>query len=65
MSLLALCYPKLAPEDQRFNAEFRGRYDLPFRDVVQLHFTMVFQVSDLAESVFSERVARAAAGSAV
>ena len=64
MSLLALCYPKLAPEDQRFIAEFRARYDLPYRDVVQPHFTMVFQVRDLAEPVFSERVARVAANSA-
>ena len=34
-----------------------------YRDVVQPHFTMVFQVRDLAETVFSERVARAAASS--
>ena len=64
MSLLALCYPKLAPEDQRFIAEFRAHHDLPYRDVVRPHFTMVFQVRDMAEPVFSEQVERVAANSA-
>lgn len=60
MSLLALCYPELSADDRRFVGEFRDRYDLAYRDVVRPHFTMVFQVQDLAESTFSEHVARAA-----
>ena len=64
MSLLALCYPELSAEDRRFVDEFRERYDLAYRDVVRPHFTMVFQVQDLAEPPFSEHVARIAKRSA-
>ena len=60
MSLLALCYPKLRAEDQLFIDGFRDRHDLAYRDVVRAHFTMVFQVRDLAEPVFTEHVARVA-----
>jgi 2'-5' RNA ligase len=64
MSLLALCYPKLGAEDQRFIDEFRDRHDHAYRDVVRAHFTIVFQVRDLAEAVFAEHVASVAATSA-
>ena len=64
MSLLALCYPKLSAEDRRFIDEFRDRHDLAYRDVVRPHFTMVFQVRDVAESTFSKHVARIARASA-
>jgi 2'-5' RNA ligase len=57
MSLLALCYPKLPVEDQRFIDDFRNRHDHTYRDVVKPHFTMVFQVRDLSEPMFSEHVA--------
>jgi 2'-5' RNA ligase len=60
MSLLALCYPKLNAADQRFIDDFRHQHDHPYRDVVRPHFTMVFQVHDLAEPEFSEHVARVA-----
>src|SRR5687768_15056856 len=60
MSLLALCYPKLSATDQRFIDDFRHQHDHAYRDVVRTHFTMVFQVHDLAEPVFSEHVARVA-----
>jgi 2'-5' RNA ligase len=64
MSLLALCYPKLRAEDQRFIDGFRDRHDHAYRDVVRAHFTIVFQVRDLAEAVFTEHVACVAATSA-
>ena len=64
MSLLALCYPKLRVEDQRFIDGFRDRHDQAYREVVRAHFTMVFQVRDLAESVFAEHVAHVAERSA-
>ena len=58
MGLLALCYPKLTVGDQRFIDEFRHRHDHIYRDVVRPHFTMVFQVHDVTEPVFSEHVSR-------
>jgi 2'-5' RNA ligase len=64
VSLLALCFPKLRVEDQRYVDEFRDRHDHAYRDVVRAHFTMVFQVRDLAEPVFTEHVACIAEGSA-
>jgi 2'-5' RNA ligase len=60
MSLLALCYPKLSPEDQRFVDEFRDRHDHAYRNVVKPHFTMVFQVHDVSATVFTEHVERVA-----
>jgi len=63
MSLLALCYPKLSAEDQRFVDDFRDHHDHAYRDVVKPHFTMVFQVRDLAQPTFSEHVARVAEAS--
>lgn len=63
-SLLALCYPRLRVEDQRFIDGFRDRHDQAYREVVRPHFTMVFQVRDLAESMFAEHVARVAERSA-
>jgi 2'-5' RNA ligase len=62
MSLLALCYPKLPRQDQRFIADFRDQYDLAYRDVVGPHFTMVFQVLDVPEPEFSAHLARVASG---
>jgi len=56
VSLLALCYPKFSVEDQRFVDDFRDHHDHAYRDVVRPHFTMVFQVRDLAEPAFSEHV---------
>ena len=64
MSLLALCYPKFRAEDQRFIDAFRHSHDHAYRDVVRPHFTMVFQVRDMAESTFSEHVAHVAETSA-
>lgn len=63
MGLLALCYPKLAADDQRFIDEFRHHHDHAYRDVVRPHFTVVFQVRELAETVFSEHVAQIARAS--
>jgi hypothetical protein len=64
MSLLALCYPKLSVEDQRFVDDFRDRHDHAYRHVVKAHFTTVFQVRKLAEPAFSTHVKTIAAGSA-
>ena len=60
MSLLALCYPKLKAEHQRFIDEFREHHDHAYRDVVKPHFTIVFQVHNLPESTFSGHAARIA-----
>jgi len=60
MSLLALCYPKLAVSDQQFIDAFRQRHDHAYRDVVRPHFTMVFQVDDLSAATFSAHVERIA-----
>jgi len=64
MSLLALCYPQLGAADQRFIDGFGNDYDQLYRDAVGPHFTMVFQVRDLAETIFTDDVARVAEKSA-
>lgn len=56
MNLYTLCYPKLTSEDRRFIDEYRNEYDIPFRDVVAPHFTMVFGCAEVSESVYREHV---------
>jgi hypothetical protein len=55
-NLYTLCYPKLTPKDRQFINEFRHENDIPFRDVVAPHFTMVFGCSNIPESEYREHV---------
>ena len=62
MSVVALCYPKVSEEQQRFLNGLRDQYDLAYREVVQPHFTLVFPVSDVSLVELSEHVRRIALG---
>lgn len=50
--LYTLSFPDLFAGDRALIDAFRSAYDLPFRDVVKPHFTLVFGCSDLAETEY-------------
>ncbi|MEZ5572279.1 MAG: hypothetical protein R3E64_09660 [Halioglobus sp.] len=54
--LYTLCYPTLSDKDNEFIRSFRREYDLPFRDVVEHHFTIVFGISDIPMEKYVEHV---------
>jgi hypothetical protein len=64
-TLYTLCYPSLTEGDRLFIDEFRQEHDIPFRDVVAPHFTMVFGCSDLPIAAYREHVAEVAHSQAV
>ncbi len=55
-TLFTLCYPKLTAGDHRFIEKFRLENDIPFRDVVAPHFTLVFGCGEVSEPVYREHV---------
>jgi len=59
-TLYTLCYPSLTEADRLFIDEFRREHDIPFRDVVAPHFTMVFGFGDLPIAAYCEHVAKVA-----
>jgi hypothetical protein len=59
-TLYTLCYPRLADADRKFIDEFRREHDLPFRDVVAPHFTMLFGCSEVPLPAYREHVAEVA-----
>ena len=59
-TLYTLCYPNLAEADRQFIDEFRRKHDIPFRDVVAPHFTMVYGCSDVPLSAYRQHVAEIA-----
>src|SRR6266576_2757254 len=56
MPLYALCYPDVSETDAQFIREFRKQHDVPYRDVVDFHFTMVFGTKDVDEQAFVNHV---------
>ena len=54
--LYTLAYPTLASADRAFIDRIRDEHDLPYRDVVKPHFTMVFSCSDLNEQDYRSHV---------
>ena len=54
--LYTLCYPTLSDDDHEFIRSFRREHDLPFRDVVEHHFTIVFGTSDIPMESYVEHV---------
>jgi 2'-5' RNA ligase len=54
-------YPSLLPEDADWIREFRASYELPYRDVIDAHFTLVFGCEKVAEAEYLEHVAAVAA----
>lgn len=55
-TLYTVAYPELGAEDRRFIEAFRQVHDLPYRDVVAAHFTMVFGVADLPDEPYESHV---------
>ena len=49
-TLYTLAYPTLTSVDRETIEAFRHEHDLPFRDVVAVHFMMVFASHDIDES---------------
>jgi hypothetical protein len=56
-TLFTLCYPSLTGADRLFIDEYRREHDIPFRDVVAPHFTMVFGCRDVPIAAYRAHVA--------
>lgn len=56
MSLLVLAYPKVSQKDFDWIQAVRARHDERYYELVAPHFTLVFQVSGIEQSVFIEHV---------
>jgi hypothetical protein len=54
--LYTLCYPTLTDRDNEFIRSFRRKHDLPYRDIVEHHFTIVFGVSDVPTKDYVEHI---------
>jgi hypothetical protein len=54
--LYTLCYPRLTDKDNAFIRAFRREHDLPFRDIVEHHFTIVFGIADFPTDDYIEHV---------
>ena len=54
--LYTVAYPELSEGDSRFVAEFRQLHDVPYRDVVAAHFTLLFGCEELDERSYLEHV---------
>jgi 2'-5' RNA ligase len=61
MSLVALSYPRVPEEHQKFMDEVRNRHDRKYKDIVRPHFSLVFSVPDIPETAFLAHVAAIAA----
>lgn len=55
-TLYTLAYPEVSGTDAAFIEAFRREHDLPYRDVVTAHFTMVFGCGDVPESDYLTHV---------
>lgn len=59
--LYSLCYPKLSVKDKAFIQSYRGKYDLPFIQVVSHHFTIAFGLSEIDAVQYTDHVRQIAA----
>ena len=59
-TLYTVSYPDVSPEASTFIEAFRREHDLPYRDVVAAHFTMVFGCKTLELSEYTNHIARVA-----
>jgi 2'-5' RNA ligase len=62
-TLYTVAYPEVAPDASSFMEGFRQEHDLPYRDVVAAHFTMVFGCKTLEVSDYTTHIASVARGS--
>ncbi|MEM1046661.1 MAG: 2'-5' RNA ligase family protein [Pseudomonadota bacterium] len=58
--LYALAYPVLKDRDRTFIDAYRDRHDVPYRDVVAPHFTLVFGCEAVSEKDFCDHVEQVA-----
>jgi 2'-5' RNA ligase len=56
MSYLVLAYPEINKTDYEWIQDLRRKYDQTFYNVVEPHFTIVFPVFKLDESVFRDHI---------
>ena len=61
--LFTVSYPEISAEASSFIRAFRARYDAPFRDVIEAHFTLLFGCTDVGFAEYSAHVAAVAASS--
>ena len=54
--LYTLAYPTLALADREFINRIRNEHDLPYRDVVNPHFTMVFSCDQVEDQDYQPHV---------
>lgn len=54
--LYTVAYPRLSPEDAEFINEYRHVHDLPYRDVVGPHFTLVFGCDEIPEPDYLKHI---------
>lgn len=59
-TLYTLAYPSISDEDRERIELFRQQHDLPFKDVVAAHFTLVFGYSALPLDEYIEHVSAVA-----
>ena len=59
-TLYTVSYPDVAPEALSFMERFRHEHDLPYRDVVAAHFTMVFSCKTIELPDYTEHIAAVA-----
>lgn len=59
-TLYTVSYPEVAPEALSFMEQFRHEHDLPYRDVVAAHFTMVFGCKTLGLPDYTKHIAAVA-----
>jgi 2'-5' RNA ligase len=56
-TLYTVSYPEVAPEDLSFLEGFRQLHDLPYRDVVAAHFTIVFSCKTIEPADYTKHIA--------
>ncbi len=56
MSYLVLAYPKIDKKEYNWIQNFRKKYDIRFYGIVEPHFTIVFPINKVGESVFIKHV---------
>jgi hypothetical protein len=59
-TLYTVSYPEVSPEASSFMEQFRCEHDLPYRDVVAAHFTMVFGCKAIGLIDYTKHIAAVA-----
>ena len=62
-TLYTVSYPEVSDSDRERIEAFRRAHDVPYRDLIAAHFTMVFGVRDFDEDAYIKHVAAIARAS--